>query len=393
MNQIFRSLLIFFLLGCANKSNPPPLFILSLLGQGENVGTSNPSLSPGETSSPTPSQEVASPEPGGSPSSEPVAVSLETIPRGHSSGICSAHGGLLLSYSSAGKRTCRLANLSAGCVSSALDIQGTPRTADPRTYVGLSFPQDLVVERLLFPSSGASRTFCFPRENPPNPQSVTMFAYRNRSCTGSNCVYPQNCPVPLDSNQENCTDRLALAGQTEFFLPKEFPVVTADGAGNADGHDLDLRFRDANGRYITCVYFGNWFNNTAGFVRNSFVSSPASETRWKGNCLVCATKYCSSTTPKAEITEVLPIASLLGTKQTATSVILVRVNNGTSGKKTTVSWTIQGFQPLAPTLDLGALTAYTQGSSEHLGVGLALLMVFLGLGLGYLLKKRSQLRT
>ncbi len=408
MKRKFLGILVLALavLGCPQKKQEPPLYLLALLfnpGNG-STGSADPLVSnvvvatEGQTGAgdSTPNESSTTPS---TPVSIPVKVNLEEILVSHSSGLCPLFGGLLLSYEKGEEKTCRLNTLNSDCAKIALGSDLNPRKIDPRSFAGYTLPIEQMASSSIYPSTGKSDVFCFDREKPISLTQIRLYAYRNRS-SGS---IPNNCPTAMTG--EFCDERLVLPSPTKFKIPKEFPLLLESGSiGNSGDHWLELKYKNEQDRFVTCIYRGNNLNSfgvSAGtFTKNAYIGANPNLQYRKGYCLVCTLGFCNYNlgsglgpfTGENAFYEEYVLSDVVGTTVTAKEFIILSVKNGNGALKHTVDWLVEGYEPVSSDLGNLGLVAYYEGAMKGYEIWLALGLMVFGLMSGILLKKRSQAR-
>ncbi|EMY70947.1 hypothetical protein [Leptospira vanthielii] len=339
MKPIRLIFLLLFLFTCAHRKPDSLLWLFPLLGNG-NGSTSQTipeePTNPAETLLPTFIQmTILKPE------------SIETF--------CPLYGGLFIQYRQGEEKTCNPAEWDSSCVNIRIDENGTQVLLDPRSYAGVDLPTNLEVDSNLFPKDKKSNLFCFSRPIPIDTNHIEMYSFQNQSKD----ISINNCYTSMVESR--CVDSITLLGSAEFIMPKEFPIVIADGNGHSGSHTLELNYVSEENLYTTCVYIGNEHKSLQGFTSNAYISgNPAAKDK-NGYCIQCESNYCNSVDPNTGLAIVsVPVnrfAIPVGETITAKSEISLSVIKGQGPFKHTVRWTIEGFRQIVTFEEISILTA------------------------------------
>ncbi len=354
---------------CASQKKTPPYWLLLLLNQPGQNATSNTPATTGETPGAT----------------ERISLFVEHVEPNNPSGSCTTYGGLLLSFESDTKSTCKSESLTPTCFSYVLDETGFPKKLDPRSYVGFVLPvkQDLDTS---FPLDEKSLFYCYDRPKPASVSEVSMYSYRDKRPG----VNESTCHQTMNGNF--CQDRLNLLSPVKFYLPRELALLTSDGAGNSGSHMLEIRYISETGKFVTCTYGGNFFSQTAGFTRNAYISGNVSEQYKRGQCIECTGSFCNNQINSGngpfQIDQVYPIPTT--TEIIAKDFLYLSVLNGDGSKKHAVRWPVSGFTPVEDKIDFTSLAGWIGDFSDDPIVWLFTGIILIGLFFSVIRIKRKR---
>lgn len=322
---LLLSLCLSFLLGCEKKDQTSYLWVLALLGSNVSQNGATTPENPGPITDPT----------------TPTMMRITLLDAPSTNEMCPLYGGIFIQYKRGENKTCDVKALSSTCVSFLYNPDGSIKTTDPRSFVGLSFTDDIEIPSHLYPSNSMSHLLCFRQTFPKDNAHVEMYSFQLQSLkTSSN-----NCSGTWIQNQ--CIDQFPILGKAKFLMPKEFLIQPSDGDGHAGSHRLLLQFISDDSLYTTCTYFGNEHRKLEGFSENAYIAGNEGSDGTLGTCKQCVLNYCGSTDPNTGLVlENEPVQSYpipFGNLVTIQKEITLQVVKGQGPGKHTVKWNIEGF--------------------------------------------------
>lgn len=317
--------LLFLLTNCSHRKTDSLLWLIPLLGNTNTI--------------PIPEEPIGAPE-----TNIPTTIQLTILPSESTEIFCPLYGGLFLQYTQGEEKTCSSSELDPSCISIKTNENGSQVLLDPRSYIGIEFPTNLEVGNNKFPSDKKSDLFCFLRPIPQDTNHIEMYSFQNQTkdSTLNNCY--------TKSQESRCVDSFPILGKAEFTIPKEFPIVIADGNGHAGSHTLELKFITEENLYTTCTYIGNEHKSLQGFTSNAYISGSLESKGKNGYCIQCESNYCNSIDPNTGI--VIPSIEInrfmipVGETIVVKGEITLSVIKGQGPFKHTVQWTIENFKQI-----------------------------------------------
>ncbi|TGL19960.1 hypothetical protein EHQ46_11240 [Leptospira yanagawae] len=323
---VFTLSLTLFLSGCEKKDKDSYLWLFALLNS-----------SPSELNSLPPEDPTPNPE-----NNTPTKIHISIITASESKELCPNFGGIFIQYKKGSDTTCPVNNWAPSCVSYLYHPDGVIKMIDARSFVGLSFPDDLEIPSILFPSNHLSNMICFKQMIPPDNDHVNLYSFQVQAIKKNQFVCEGRW------NETQCIDSFPIFGNAEFLMPKEFPILSSDGDGHAGSQTLKLKYISEDNLYTICTYFGNEHRKIEGFAWNAYIAGNGNLGEGLGSCSQCSSNYCEFIDPTSgqEIKQdpermfPIPYGSIVSVKKE----IVLHVNKGQGPGKHSVFWNLQGFQ-------------------------------------------------
>lgn len=327
MKRTFFLFLISNLLfnSCEKKEPTSYLWLLALLGSNSSQNSNSIPETPIPIQDPT----------------VPTTIHLTILDPPSTGEFCPMYGGLFIQYKKGDLKTCASNELNANCVTFLYNEDGSIKTADPRSFVGLSMVEDREIPAETFPSNSKSNLICFRQQFPKDKEHVEMYSFQLQT----NKLKNIQCDTSWSENQ--CIDFFPIFGRAEFLMPKEFPILANDGDGHAGSHTLLLKFVTEDSLFTTCTFFGNEHRKLEGYVENAYIAGNLQNGSDLGSCKQCETNYCGTTNPNtgqlydSNPINVFPIP--VGTLVTIQKEMILQVVKGQGPGKHSVRWNINGF--------------------------------------------------
>lgn len=108
----------------------------------------------------------------------PTKIHISIITASESKELCPNYGGIFIQYKKGSNTTCPVNNWAPSCVSYLCHPDGVIKLIDARSFVGLSFPDDLEIPSILFPSNHLSNMICFKQMIPPDNNHVNLYSFQ-----------------------------------------------------------------------------------------------------------------------------------------------------------------------------------------------------------------------
>ncbi|EMY60768.1 hypothetical protein [Leptospira terpstrae] len=327
---------LFLLTTCSHKKTDSLLWLIPLLGNSNTV--------------PTPDEPIGTPE-----TNIPTTIQLSILLPEATEIFCPLYGGLFIQYTQGEETTCSASELDPTCIYMKTNENGEQVLLDPRSYTGINFPINLEVGSNLFPADKKSNLYCFLRPIPSDTNHIEMYSFQNQSkdSTSNNCY--------TNLVESRCVDSFPILGSAEFTIPKEFPIVVADGNGHAGSNTLELKFITEENLYTTCTYIGNEHKSIQGFSANAYISGSLESKGKTGNCIQCESNYCNSIDPNTGLViptiEVNRFVIPVGETILIKGEISLSVIKGQGPFKHTVQWTIENFKQVVNIEEIRILPA------------------------------------
>lgn len=328
MKRTFFLYLVSILLfsSCEKKEQTSYLWVLALLGSNSSQNTNSIPETPNPIQDPT----------------VPTTIHLTILNPPSTDEFCPLHGGVFIQYKKGDLITCPPHTMNADCVTFLYHADGSIRTADPRSFVGLSMAEDIEVPVETYPSNSKSNLICFRQPFPKDKEHVEMYSFQLQTNKFKNI----QCDSSWSENQ--CIDSFPIFGKAEFLMPKEFPILPNDGDGHAGSHTLLLKFVTEDSFFTTCTFFGNEHRKLEGYTENAYIAGNLQNGSDLGSCKQCETNYCGTTNPNTgQLYDNTPINVFpipVGTLVTVQKEIILQVVKGQGPGKHSVRWNINGFK-------------------------------------------------
>ncbi|MCW7493517.1 hypothetical protein ND861_12785 [Leptospira sp. 2 VSF19] len=338
MKRISFVFLLLLSTTCTHKKPDSLLWLIPLLGSGNNI------------SEPTPEGPINPPD-----SLLPTFIQITILKPESVDTYCPMYGGLFIQFTQGAEKTCSPIDWNPSCINIGINGNGTQTILDPRTYIGIDFSTNIEVDPSFFPKDKRSNLFCFSRPIPQDTNHIKMYSFQNQSKN----ISLNNCYN--DMNDNICIDKIPLLGSVEFKMPKEFPILISDGNGHAGSHTLELNYVTEENFYTTCTYVGNEHKSVEGFTKNAYISGDPDAKGRNGYCIQCEFNYCNSIDPiNGIVVESTPVNQFnipVGEIVLAKSEITLSVIKGQGPYKHTVQWTIENFRQLVSSNQMAILPA------------------------------------
>lgn len=321
---LFTLSLLILQLSCEKKDKDSYLWAIALLNSSQSEEIQTP-------------EETPNPE-----SSFPTKIHFTVFTGPETKGLCPSFGGLFVQYKRGEEETCSSTGWEPSCVSYLYSPDGSIKMIDARSFVGLSFNEDLEMPSQIFPTNSTSNLLCFKQMMPTDNDHVEMYSFQLQAIKKNQTV----CEGTWNDTQ--CVDSIPIFGTSQFLMPKEFPIVTTDGDGHVGSQTLNLKFVSEENFYTTCTFFGNEHRKLEGFTWNAYIAGTGEMGDGLGMCRQCESNYCESIDPNSGLAiqlipeRMFPIP--VGNIITAKKEIIFHVVKGQGPGKHSVRWNIQAFR-------------------------------------------------